>query len=111
MKSLSKAECEIYMIVLNDNGITMKELLDRFSKQRRMDYARTTVVTFVERLERKGYVTKARKGRDSCVYCNVEYKDFLIENTKSFIDTFFSGNIEACIDFITKSMQKDKSNE
>ena len=111
MKSLSKAECEIYMLVLNDNGITMKELLDRFSKQRRMDYARTTVATFIDRLESKEYVTRIRKGRDSCVYCNVGYRDFLTENTKYFIDTFFSGNTEACIDFITKNMQKDKSNE
>lgn len=106
MERLSKSECEIYMIILKNNGITLTELLDKFSKQRRMDYARTTLATFIKRLEEKGYVTRVRKGRDSCVYYNVESMDFLKENTQCFIDTYFSGNTQACIDFITKNIQK-----
>lgn len=53
MERLSKSECEIYMIILKNNGITLTELLDKFSKQRRMDYARTTLATFIKRLEEK----------------------------------------------------------
>lgn len=62
---------------------TIKQLKVRFGKE----YARTTVVTFVQRLVEKGYVTTYRRGRVSYirpVQSEEEYRNRMLQDTMNF---------------------------
>ncbi len=62
---------------------TIKQLKVRFGKE----YARTTVVTFVQRLVEKGYVTTYRRGRVSYirpVQSEEEYCNRMLQDTMNF---------------------------
>ena len=62
---------------------TIKQLKMRFGKE----YARTTVVTFVQRLVEKGYVTTYRRGRVSYirpVQSEEEYRNRMLQDTMNF---------------------------
>ena len=59
---------------------TIEQLKVRFGKE----YARTTVVTFVQRLVEKGYVTTYRRGRVSYirpVQSEEEYRSRMLQDT------------------------------
>ena len=62
---------------------TIEQLKVRFGKE----YARTTVVTFVQRLVEKGYVTTYRRGRVSYirpVQSEEEYRSRMLQDTMNF---------------------------
>ncbi len=62
---------------------TIEQLKVRFGKE----YARTTVVTFVQRLVEKGYVTTYRRGRVSYirpVQSEEEYCNRMLQDTMNF---------------------------
>jgi predicted transcriptional regulator len=60
-----------------------KQLRERFGK----DYARTTVVTFLQRLAEKGFITTYRKGRIAYIHALKDEKSYtekLVQDTESF---------------------------
>jgi predicted transcriptional regulator len=60
-----------------------KQLRERFQK----DYARTTVVTFLQRLADKGFITTYRKGRIAYIHALKDEKSYtekLVQDTESF---------------------------
>ncbi|MDD6742637.1 BlaI/MecI/CopY family transcriptional regulator [Roseburia sp. MUC/MUC-530-WT-4D] len=62
---------------------TIEQLKVRFGKE----YARTTVVTFVQRLVEKGYVTTYRRGRVSYIrptQSEEEYRNRMLQDTVNF---------------------------
>ena len=72
---------------------TIEQLKVRFGKE----YARTTVVTFVQRLVEKGYVTTYRRGRVSYirpVQSEEEYRSRMLQDTMNF---WFDGDCKKMI--------------
>lgn len=82
--------------------VPVPELTEHLGKKCGKDYARTTVVTFIERMATKGAVTKYRKGRISYViplYSKEAYRDFLVNE---LISGWYNGDRDEFVRDITK---------
>lgn len=82
--------------------VPVPDLTEHLGEKCGKDYARTTVVTFIERMAAKGAVTKYRKGRISYViplYSKEAYRDFLINE---LISGWYGGSREELVRDITK---------
>ena len=107
-KELTNCEKLIMKVVWEAKGDistpdTIEQLKVRFGKE----YARTTVVTFVQRLVEKGYVTTYRRGRVSYirpVQSEEEYRNRMLQDTMNF---WFDGDCTKMISALCSDSNLD----
>jgi predicted transcriptional regulator len=81
-----------------------KQLRERFQK----DYARTTVVTFLQRLAEKGFITTYRKGRVAYIHALKDEKSYtekLMRETESF---WFEGDTSKLVSALCHAKKLSK---
>lgn len=77
---------------LGGEGVPTKEIGPYVEKRFGYDYARTTIVTFLQRMAKKGYVVSYRKGRDSLHSATMSFEDYIKESMDTFCEMWFDGN-------------------
>ena len=66
---LSACEAMIMKVIWDQKGdISVPELIDLIQERYKRDYKRTTVVTFLTRLNGKGFISSRRAGRISYIH-------------------------------------------
>lgn len=77
-KDLSSCEKLIMKILWDsEEDVSTPDMMDLLNKRYGRDYARTTVVTFVQRLGDKGYVSTYRKGNVSFIHAEKAEEQYL----------------------------------
>lgn len=87
-KDISGCEKMIMKVVWDaDHDLSTSELIDALRERFGKNYARTTVVTFVQRLIEKGFVTTYRKGKMAYIHASkneARYVEKLLKNVDEF---------------------------
>lgn len=87
-KDISGCEKMIMKVVWDaDHDLSTSELIDALKERFGKNYARTTVVTFVQRLIEKGFVTTYRKGKMAYIRASkneARYVEKLLKNVDEF---------------------------
>lgn len=108
-REMSGCETLIMKIVWSaKEDISTQEIMNQLKIQYKKDYARTTVVTFVQRLVEKGFVSTYRKGRVSYVHAlrsESEYQEIFIQEAESF---WFNGDAEFLFSTLCKTKKLSK---
>lgn len=108
-RELSGCETLIMKIVWSaKEDISTQEIIERLRIQYNKDYARTTVVTFIQRLAEKGFVSTYRKGKASYVQplrSETEYQETFIKEAESF---WFNGDAEFLFSTLCKTKKLSK---
>ena len=92
-KVLSAAETLVMKAVWDaPEDIAIPDLIEVLRTQFGKDYARTTVVTFLQRLASKGYVTTYRKGRISYAHAVSEEDDYKGNMMKEKASFWYKGS-------------------
>lgn len=100
-KDISKCEQMIMKIVWDsDHELSTAEVISAMKERFGKDYARTTVVTFIQRLIEKGYVITYRKGKQSYVRPIIKEQDYVENMLKDICDFWFEGDKEKMINMI-----------
>ena len=69
IEPLSRTEQKVVSIILpQKEGILLSEIWKRFEALTGKKYSRTTIVTFLQRIEEKGYIRREKCGRVSTVF-------------------------------------------
>jgi BlaI family transcriptional regulator, penicillinase repressor len=77
---------------------TVHDVRKGVSKERVLAY--TTVMTLLDRLQKRGYVTRRKPGR-SYIYRTKVSRDTLREHAlKQLLDSFFDGSVDALLNFL-----------
>ncbi len=110
-REISGCETLIMKVVWDaKEDISTPELMDELRIRFKKDYARTTVVTFLQRLAEKGFVTTYRKGRTSYVHALRDERSYTDKFLKETEDFWFQGNtakLVAALCNIKKLSQKE----
>ncbi len=77
---------------LGGEDVPTKEIGPYVEKRFGYDYARTTIVTFLQRMVKKGYVSSYRKGRESFHSATMPFADYIDESIDMFCELWFDGN-------------------
>ena len=90
--TLTGAQLEIMQIVWagGPEGMTVAEIWDRVSQGRRV--ARTTVLTLVRRLARRGWLTRKKNGRSHRYLATRTHDQATGRIAAEFVDEFFGGS-------------------
>ena len=92
-KDLRAAETLVMKAVWDaPEDIAIPDLIEVLRTQFGKDYARTTVVTFLQRLASKGYVTTYRKGRISYAHALREEEDYKGNMMKEKASFWYKGS-------------------
>lgn len=104
---VSEAEKNVMDILWQESPLTSTEVVDRLQTQ---DWSEKTVKTFLNRLVKKGVVTYQKDGRRYLYSPAIERDEFLADESESFLDKVFKGNIkELLATFVdNKQLSKDE---
>lgn len=98
--------CIMKVIWDEKEDISVPDLIEKLRmKFREKNYARTTVVTFLLKMDAKGYVKTYRKGKISYVHAmksEEEYKDKLL---RDMVDFWYNGDFTALGDKLNNMQQ------
>lgn len=95
MKYLTPREQEIMRILWNQgNDMAEIELKTYLYTRTDKEYARTTLATFLMKIEQKGYISKYRKGRNSYVHAEITADEFLQNELQTLLVQYCKGDKE-----------------
>lgn len=98
---LSRTEQKLFQIILNNQmGIMLTEVWKSFEDMTGKTYSRTTIVTFLVRIEKKGYIERQKYGRESMVVPLITKEEYRLKEIVSFCENVFDGNIEEMKQYI-----------
>ncbi|MBR1770727.1 MAG: BlaI/MecI/CopY family transcriptional regulator [Lachnospiraceae bacterium] len=100
MTKLSDAEWKIMDILWRDAPKTLMELTRELEEE--TGWAKTTVITFLKRMEEKGAVSYEERGRTKYFSPAIDRADAELEETRSFLEKVFRGNVGLMISNMVK---------
>ena len=96
MERLTSCEQEIMSVIwIYEGDIPEREIRSELEKKYGKVYARTTVATFLMKMEGKGYLEKYKNGRNSCVHAKISREDFVKAELERMLMEFYDGDTKA----------------
>lgn len=112
MEKLTEVE-EIMMRCLWEYGKEMpllqmgKELREKYQK----DYKRTSIRTYLFRLEDKGYLTVEKRGRNSYIHTLIDMEDYKREQAGEMLDVWFDGSAKEFLSALGGRLSEEEGRE
>lgn len=91
MEKLSDAEWKILDLLWQKGPMTLMEITYALDKE--TGWQRTTVVSFLKRMEAKGAVYHIEGERAKMFYPKVEKSETRLKETQTFLDKVYRGNV------------------
>ena len=92
-KTLPNSELELMMILWNaDRPMTRMEIEEKLPKKRRL--SKTTVLSFLSRLEEKGFVRIEKEGRNNCYIPLVKENDYLKRESGVILKKLYGSSVK-----------------
>lgn len=107
---LTRCESIIMNIIWSHNepvstGQIIKELKEKYHR----DYARTTVVTFGERMEKKGFIKRHRSGRIGYMSAVMDKNTYLKSYFQDAVDFWLDGDVSRLAMYVGKEDRGENS--
>lgn len=94
-RTLTPLESLIMDVVWDQEEVTVRNVQEALRPQR--DLAYTSVLTMMQVLERKGFVSSKRIGRANVYAANVSRARFGLRGAVDIVNSFFSGSVPAML--------------
>ncbi|HLK58742.1 MAG TPA: BlaI/MecI/CopY family transcriptional regulator [Chthonomonadaceae bacterium] len=96
----SPAEWEILQYVTSNHPLTAREIADHFAATH--GWARTTVLTMIERLRDKGYLTRDESGSIHRYAPSAPKSDLMQGLVRDFVQTALGGSVSPFVAYLGK---------
>ena len=107
MKRLPDSELELMMIIWDaGRGITRNEIEERLPQDRRL--SATTILSFLSRLQEKGFVCVRKEGRNNVYEPLIRKEDYLRQESRSICKRLYQNSVG---NFMTALCQEDELTE
>lgn len=104
---LSRTEQKMFSIILpQKEGILLSEIWKRFEALTGKKYSRTTIVTFLQRIEAKGYIRREKCGRVSTVFPLITQDEYLLGELTYFCEGVFGGDMGQMMSFMSENIER-----
>jgi predicted transcriptional regulator len=99
--SLGQLELDVLKIIWNKQECTVQEAAEILSEKR--GYAKTTILTVIQRLHKKGFLTRIKRG-GIFHYLPTQKKETVLENlAQQFIKSTFDGSLPGLVQHLTQT--------
>jgi predicted transcriptional regulator len=100
---LGERELEVLRVVADRAPVSAREVAEQFAEEEGL--ARTTIVTLLERLRKKGYLTRRRKEGVYRYLPRVSQPEVLQGLVRHFIEKTLGGSISPVFAYLSRSRQ------
>ena len=100
MPSLGEQEIEVLRYISQRGQISVREVATYFEEQKGL--ARTTVLTVMERLRKKGYLSRAKKDGLFVYSEKVETENVLKSRVEDFVEKTLGGSISPLLSYFAE---------
>jgi len=100
-KTLGKSEAQILRYILEKESVSVGEAAKHFLECQGL--ARTTVLTVMERLRKKGFLTRKEKNGIYEYSSKLSKESWLKQQIRDFVDTALGGTVSPLIHFLVES--------
>ena len=92
-KTLPNSELELMMILWKaGKPLTRTEIEERLPRKRKL--SKTTVLSFLSRLEEKGFVRVEKEGRNNLYFPLVEEQDYLEQESGTILERLYGSSVK-----------------
>ncbi|MBN2686415.1 MAG: BlaI/MecI/CopY family transcriptional regulator [Pontiellaceae bacterium] len=99
--SLGQLELDVLKIIWDKQECTVPEAAEILSEKR--DYAKTTILTVIQRLYKKGFLTRVKRG-GIFHYLPTQKKEVVLGNlAQQFIKSTFDGSLPGLVQNLTQT--------
>ena len=99
--SLGEQELEVLRYIADRAPVSAREVAERFGEQRGL--ARTTVLTVIERLRKKGYLTRKRREGVYHYSPRVPQAELLQGLVGHFVETILGGSVSPVVAYLART--------
>lgn len=93
MKRLPDSELELMLIIWDaDDAVSRIYIQDRLEKSREL--AATTILSFLSRLEKKGFLKVEKSGKTNYYHPLVSREDYVKNESKTVLEKFFGSSLK-----------------
>lgn len=92
---LSNSEWEIMNILWESSDMTITQIVARLNEKKFWD--KHTVITLLNRMEKKGAVAYRRNGRAKEYYSIISQNDTVMRETEQFLNRVFAGSLSLMV--------------
>ncbi|MCM1283631.1 MAG: BlaI/MecI/CopY family transcriptional regulator [Muribaculaceae bacterium] len=92
-KTLPNSELELMMILWKMNRAMTRTEIEELLPQKN-HWSKTTVLSFLERLEEKGFVRVEKEGRSNCYIPLVKEEDYLKQESGSILKRLYGSSVK-----------------
>ncbi|MHC4927373.1 MAG: BlaI/MecI/CopY family transcriptional regulator [Planctomycetota bacterium] len=89
-QTLGELELEVLKLIWDKQGCTVPQAAHVLTAQK--GYARTTILTVIQRLHKKGFLTRKKEGGVFHYYPTKQKSTVLSNLARKFVDTIFEGS-------------------
>ena len=100
LRPLSPSETEVLRLLWEVGQATVQDICDKLPADRQITYA--TVQTLLRRLEKKGYIDHATKGKAHVFSPKAKQDDVINSAVTSFLDKLFGGDPMPLMQYLAK---------
>jgi predicted transcriptional regulator len=98
---LGEQELEVLQYISGHAPIAARDVIEHFASERSL--ARTTILTVMERLRKKGYLVRRRTGGIFQYSPRVEQDEVLHGLARSFVEKTLGGSLSPLVVYLTKT--------
>jgi len=100
---IGRMEMEVLRFIADHSPVTVRDVAEHFNKSK--GYARTTILTVMERLRQKGYLTRKKVG-GSYQYSLRQPKTALMQSlVRDFVESVLGGSVSPFIAYLTQEVE------
>ena len=91
-------ELEVLQYILDNSPITVREVAEEYGETH--DLARTTILTIMERLRKKGYLTRKKQGGVFEYSPSIEKRDLMKSVVQEFFEKTMKGSLSPFVAYL-----------
>ncbi|MHC1749400.1 MAG: BlaI/MecI/CopY family transcriptional regulator [Cellulosilyticaceae bacterium] len=96
MKRLPDSELELMLIIWDaDAAVSRNYIQDHLDEAK--DIAPTTILSFLSRLEKKGFLEIEKRGKNNYYRPVVKHEDYLKNESKTILERFFGNSLKSFV--------------
>lgn len=108
MKRLPDSELELMLIIWDaKEAVSRNYIQEHLDKTK--DVAPTTILSFLSRLEKKGFLKVEKRGKNNYYYPLVKHEDYLENESKTILERFFGNSIKSFVAQLNDSKMIDEN--
>jgi predicted transcriptional regulator len=100
---LGDQELEVLTYISSHSPVTAREVAEKFAEERNL--ARTTILTVIERLRKKGYLTRLRREGVYEYVPRVAQSDVMNGMVRQFIQRTLGGSVSPVVAYLSQSRE------